>query len=237
LPVLFFVHGGSWSSGDKNIYPLLGKRFIAHGFVVVIINYSHFPAETFPAYSEDAAAALAWTVERIADYHGDSDQIFIVGHSAGAHILSLVALDDRYLAAHRLTRNFIRGFICISGPTDLTLLLEHVAGRPDMGTREQVIAIMGGPDQLRDADPVQHARPDAPPILFIHGSEDATAPIELARSFAAALTHAGAPVEFLEYPGATHISLLLDGVLPSRRAARLVVDSTAFMRRLADRVV
>lgn len=237
LPVLFFVHGGSWSTGDKNIYPLLGKSFIAHDFVVVIINYSHFPSETFPAYVEDAAAALAWTVDHIADYHGDPDQIFIVGHSAGAHILSLVALDDRYLAAHRLTRNIIRGFICISSPTDLTLLLEHVASRPDMGTCEQVIALMGGPDRLHDADPVSHARPDAPPTLFIHGSDDTTAPIELARSFAAALTRAGAPVQFLEYPGATHISLLLDGVLPSRHPLRLLIDTTTFMRRLVDQVV
>jgi acetyl esterase/lipase len=232
LPVILFAHGGSWSWGDKSMYPLVGARFTAQGCVVVIINYSHYPAVTFPAFVEDAAAAIAWTIQNVVDYHGDPNRLFIAGHSAGAHILSLVALDDRYLAARGLKRSVLRGLICISAPTDLREELRHLE-KSQAASPNGLQAIMGGPDRLPLADPIRHARGDAPPTLIIHGEHDQLVPMAVARNFASALTAAGAHVDLMAYERADHYSILLDGVREKRhRPIRLLTDTIEFIQKV-----
>lgn len=233
LPVVLFVHGGSWNWGDKALYPLVGARFVTTGAVVVIINYSHYPDVTFPAFVEDAAAAIAWTVRHIDAYRGDPDTLFVAGHSSGGHILSLVALDDRYLAAHGLTRGVLRGFVCISAPTDLAAEMRYLEQRRSAGMASSLQAIMGGPDTLPQADPIRHVRSDAPPILLLHGQHDDVVPIAIARDFAAALKTAGAAVELREYDRTDHYSILLEGARAGRnRPIRLLDDATDFVRRV-----
>jgi len=233
LPVVLFAYGGSWNWGDKSLYPLVGARFTAQGFVVVVINYTLYPDATFPTFVEDAAAAIAWTVKHIDAYHGDPKRLYVAGHSAGGHILSLIALDDRYLAAHGLTRDALRGFIGISAPTDLTALLRHLETRPSVGSASGLQAIMGGTHRLPQADPIRHARGDAPPILLLHGERDQTVPIAIARNFASALKTAGARVELREYERADHHSMLLDGVREDpNRPLRLLADAVEFFQRI-----
>jgi len=233
LPVVLFVYGGSWSWGDKSLYPLVGARFTAQGFVVVVINYTLYPDATFPTFVEDAAAAIAWTVKNIDAYHGDPDRLTVAGHSAGGHILSLIALDDRYLAAHGLTRDALRGFIGISAPTDLTALLRYLETHPPARSASGLHAIMGGTHRLPQADPIRHARGDAPPILLLHGERDQTVPIAIARNFASALKAAGAWVELREYERADHFSMLLDGVREDpNRPLRLLADAVEFFQRI-----
>lgn len=234
LPVSIFVHGGSWNWGDKTLYPLVGARFTARGFVVVVINYSLYPEAAFPTFVEDAAAAIAWTARHIDAYHGDPNQLFVAGHSAGGHISSLVVLDDRYLAAHGLTRDALRGFIAISAPTDLTALRRHLEAYPGVASVEDLHAVMGGPDRLPQADPIRHAHGETPPILLLHGVDDQIVPIAIARNFASALRTAGARVDLREYDRTDHFSILLDGVRDDPdRPARLLVDAVEFMSRFA----
>jgi acetyl esterase/lipase len=233
LPVLLFVHGGSWNWGDKTLYPLVGARFTARGFVVVVINYSLYPEASFPAFVEDAAAAIAWTARHIDAYHGDPGRLFIAGHSSGGHILSLVALDDRYLAAHGLTRHALRGLVAISAPTDLAALQRHLEAHPDVASVENLQAVMGGAGALPQADPIRRVDGRGPPILLLHGVDDTTVPIAIARNFASALKAAGARVELREYDRTDHFSILLDGVRDdARRPARLLVDAVEFVTRI-----
>jgi len=234
LPVLLFVYGGTWSGGDKALYALVGARFTALGFVVVVINYRLHPEVTFPAFVEDAAAAIAWTRRHIHAYHGDPDLLFVAGHSAGGHMLSLVALDDRYLAAHGLPRSVVKGLIAISAPTDLETMLRHLRARRAPKAARGLQAIMGGAEALPQADPVRFARSDAPPILLLHGVDDETVPIAVARNFASALEAAGAPAELREYERADHASILLEGVRDDpKRPARLLADGITFMQHIA----
>ena len=234
-PVVVFVHGGSWSWGDKTLYPLVGARFTARGCVVVIINYSHYPTVTFPAFVEDAAAAIAWTARNIGAYHGDPARLFAAGHSSGAHILTLVALDDRYLAAHGLGRDVLRGLLVISGPTDLSEEIRYLDALSSVASSSGLQNIMGGPDKLPLADPIRHARGDAPPMLLLHGERDQLVPISVARNFAAALSRAGAQVDLRAYPRTDHYSILLDGVREKRgRPIRLLVDAVNFMEKVEN---
>ena len=100
FPVLVFLHGGSWRSGDRSVYPLFGNRFAKPGIGVAIPSYRLMPKNPHPAQIEDTAAAFAWVYKNIAQYGGDVSRIYVAGHSAGGHLVALLALDPVYLAKY-----------------------------------------------------------------------------------------------------------------------------------------
>jgi acetyl esterase/lipase len=122
-PVIFFVHGGGWIIGDKDmfgIYRRVGRFFARHGYVAVMVNYRLSPKVKHPEHIRDVARAFAWTCKHISAYGGEADQIVLAGHSAGAHLVSLLATDARYLQDPELKlrdkdRAAVRGVISVSG--------------------------------------------------------------------------------------------------------------------------
>jgi acetyl esterase/lipase len=123
LPVVLFVHGGTWIAGDKNHFGLnrgVGRFLARHGIVAVLINYRLSPHVKHPEHARDVARAFAWTCRNIARYGGDPARIILAGHSAGAHLACLVATDKTYLAdpALKLTdrdRAGLCGVVGVSG--------------------------------------------------------------------------------------------------------------------------
>src|SRR5205085_10633222 len=96
-PVFFFVHGGAWVSGDRAQYPPLGNRYASEGIITVVPSYRLGPKNKFPAQIEDVAAAFAWTVRHIGEFGGDTNRIFIGGHSAGGHLSALLMMNPKWL--------------------------------------------------------------------------------------------------------------------------------------------
>jgi acetyl esterase/lipase len=119
FPVLFFVHGDTWKFGDRKQYPTLGETFAARGVGTVVISYrlsvGNPPKVQHPAHIQDVAKAFAWTCTHIGKYGGRADQIFCCGHSAGGHLVSLLATDESYLKAEKHSFADIRGVISMSG--------------------------------------------------------------------------------------------------------------------------
>ena len=115
FPVLVFVHGGSWRTGDRSQYKALGERLARAGIGVAIPSYRLMPQNPHPAQIEDVAAAFAWVVRNISQHGGDTSRIYLSGHSAGAHLAALLALDEKYLAKFDLARKAIRSVIAMSG--------------------------------------------------------------------------------------------------------------------------
>ncbi|HHQ49601.1 MAG TPA: hypothetical protein ENK19_12055, partial [Acidobacteria bacterium] len=128
-PVLFFVHGGAWKQGDKNIYPELGNTFAGYyGFTTVVISYeiSTDPWNAvFPEHIDDVADAFAWTFHHIAEYGGDPQRIWLFGQSAGGHLVSLLATDGSYLERRGLSTDRIRGVVTMSGAYDLYDMVKY----------------------------------------------------------------------------------------------------------------
>jgi len=122
-PVVLFVHGGAWMSGDKNFFGLyrsVGRFFARHGAVAVCVNYRLSPRVKHPEHVKDAARAFAWARAHAGDYGGDRDRILLCGHSAGGHMVSLLATDESYLnnPVLKLTaedRAAIKGVMAVSG--------------------------------------------------------------------------------------------------------------------------
>lgn len=115
FPVVVYIHGGAWVGGDKQAYANIGTTLAEAGYGVAIINYRLSPEYTHPAHTQDGAMAIAWLVNHIQTYGGDPDRLFLTGHSAGGHMVSLLVLDDQYLSAVDVDLTIIKGVISYSG--------------------------------------------------------------------------------------------------------------------------
>ena len=217
-PVLVFVYGGSWNSGSKSDYSFVGRAFASRGYTVAVIDYRLVPAVVFPAFIEDAARALRWTHDHVAEHGGDPRRIHILGHSAGAYNVMMVTLDPRYLAGVGLSPRLLASAAGLAGPYDFLPL--------DVDATK---AAFGSAPNLPATQPIAFARRDAPPIFLATGDADDTVFPRNTRALADRLRRAGAhPVE-KTYPGVGHPGILLSIALPFRHKAPVLDDLDAFM--------
>ena len=217
--VIVFIHGGSWNSGSKDQYRFVGGGLAERGFIAVLPNYRLNPAVRFPDFVADAAEAVSWTLRNIESYGGDPRRVFVMGHSAGAHIALLLTLDRRYLAAAGANADDLRGLIGLSGPYDFKIdsdLLRAVFG--------------SGPD-FQETQPVHFARGDAPPMLLIHGTEDVVCWAKHSIRLTELVRAAGGQADLRLYPGLGHGDTLAGLSRPGRGRAPTLDDVAAFVNR------
>ena len=139
-PVVLFVHGGAWMSGDKNFFGLyrnVGRFFARNGAVAVCVNYRLSPYVKHPEHVKDVARAFAWLRAHVKDYGGDPDRILLCGHSAGGHLVALLASDESYLNNPDLKlttedRAAIKGVMAVSGVYRIPTPQEFAAMMGDM---------------------------------------------------------------------------------------------------------
>jgi acetyl esterase/lipase len=186
-----WFHGGGLTGGNRSIPSALKGQ----GIIVVAVDYRLSPKAKAPAYIEDAAAAVAWTFKNIARYGGDTNRIFLSGHSAGGYLASLVTLDRRWLAVHGVDPDRLAGLVPFSGQS-----ITHFAIREERGlARTRPL--------IDDLAPVYHVRNDAPPILLISGdrNHELLGRYEESAYFWRILKEVGHPsVELLELQGYDH---------------------------------
>jgi acetyl esterase/lipase len=191
-PVIVFWYGGSWIQGRKEDYRFVGAALAGLGYVVVLPDYRLYPQARFPLFLEDAAAAVAWVERHAADFGGDPHRIVLMGHSAGAHMAAMLALNDTYLRAAGADPGDILGLIGLSGPYQLT---------PNDATLR---AIFAAPYTPHDWQVLPYVSPRAPASLLIHGAADEIVWPRNSEQLAAALQSAGVPVVLKLYPDRRH---------------------------------
>ncbi len=232
-PVVVFIHGGAWRIGDKKYHRDIGVFFAQEHYVTVNVNYRLSPAVIHPAHVEDVAAAIAWVVRNISRYGGNPSRIFVMGHSAGAHLASLIATDERYLAAHGLGFKTVAGVIPLDGAGfDIT---ELMAAHEGAYGRMYRTAFGNDPDNWADGSPIEHVQPgkSIPPFLVIWAGSMYEARPQT-RRFAAVLKGAGVPVETYHAQDKTHVTLLADIGKPADRSTEKIL---AFLQRLGGKKV
>jgi alpha-beta hydrolase superfamily lysophospholipase len=117
-PVVVLVHGGAWMTGDNRacgLYTSVGEFLASRGIGAVLPNYRLSPRIKHPSHVRDIARAFAWSHAHIAEHGGSPERMFLVGHSAGGHLVSLLTTDERYLKAEGLSTANIRGTVALSG--------------------------------------------------------------------------------------------------------------------------
>jgi acetyl esterase/lipase len=191
-PVVVFFYGGAWDSGKKADYRFVGRTMAARGFVVVVPDYRVYPQVVFPSFVEDAAAAVAWTFDQASSYGGDTSRVFLMGHSAGAHIAAMVALNGTYLEAEGHSTGQLAGWIGLSGPYDFLPL------------KSQRLKKIFGDPAPRTTQPVEFVTPGAPPALLVTGDADTRVIPRNSHRLAARMEEAGVPVRKIVYPDVGH---------------------------------
>jgi acetyl esterase/lipase len=197
--VVIFVHGGYWDSDDKSIYPFLADSLTERGFITVVPNYRLVPDITFPSYVEDIALAVKWAVENIADFGGNPENIYLMGHSAGAHIASLVIYDEGYLEALGLQNNVLKGFIGVAGAYDfLPLAPDDIRSKAALGPEEN----------WQQTQPINFVDGTEPPAFLAYTPSDKTVNPKNTIRFAERIREQGGQVEERRYDGLDHITIL-----------------------------
>jgi acetyl esterase/lipase len=198
-PVIVALHGGGWRGGSKGEFGRSLVPLVERGLVVAAVDYrlSRPGAPSWPGNLEDVRAAVRWLRQHAAEYGLDPEKLALLGASAGGQLALLVGLDH-----DEATRP--SAVVDLYAPTDLRRLR---ASRPV--TDESISLLLGAspndaPDLYVAASPIQHVTAGAPPILILHGTDDAVVPIEQSRALAATLERAGVFHRTIELPGQRH---------------------------------
>jgi acetyl esterase/lipase len=214
FPVLFFVHGGAWRQGDKSffgVYSTLGLFFARHGVGTVVTNYRLSPGVRHPEHIKDVARAFAWTCKHIGEYGGRADQVFACGHSAGGHLVSLLATDESYLKAEGLSTRAIKGVMPISGVYDIPEnLFPGVFGTD--------------PELRKQAAPLSHVHAGTPPFLILYADKDFPTCDRMSEDFCKALKEQKCEARAVEVKKRTHITILVQATVEDDPVSRELLE-------------
>jgi acetyl esterase/lipase len=219
-PVVVFFYGGNWQSGERRDYLFVGEALAARGFVVAVPDYRVHPEAGYVDFLRDGAAAVRWVRAHVAQHGGDPDRVFVMGHSAGAYIAAMLALDDRWLGAER---RHLRGLIGLAGPYDFLPL-----------TGADYRAIFAPDQDSRSTQPIEYADASSAPAFLASGADDTTVLPANSRRLAAKLRAAGVKVEDKYYEGAGHLRIVGALAAPLRFLAPVLDDVSRFLNREAS---
>jgi acetyl esterase/lipase len=185
LPVVFWIHGGGWQTGDKKDVQLKPRVFTEKGYVFVTTNYRLLPAVDMGTLVRDVAKAVRWTHDHAAEFGGDPKRLLVMGHSAGAQLAALICTDDRYLKAEKLSLDIVKGCVPVDGDTyDVPAIIATAEARwkahglpfAKFGHREK---FGNDPEKHKDFSAVTHVAKgkNIPPflVLYVAGHPDVTA--------------------------------------------------------------
>lgn len=218
-PVLVFFYGGGWVHGDRRAYDFAARTFARAGFVVVVPDYRKVPGVRFPAFVQDAAQAIRWTRDHVAQFGGDPMRVAIAGHSAGGYLVAMLALDPRWLRAEGVDPAIIRAGIGMCGPYDFYPF-----------NKRRSIDAMSGVRDPQMTQPIHFARSSAPPLLLLSAGKDVQVGAHNAVNLTARLKALGAPVQHVDYPALSHENVVMALSVPFRDKAPVLAQSVAFLR-------
>ncbi len=221
LPVVVFFYGGCWGGCKtltKEQYVFVAQALTAKGYLVVIPDYRHYPEVNFFQIMVDAGKTVEWVKKNINQYGGDSDRLFLMGHSAGAQIGAILTLDERYLLPD--TWSSLNGFIGLAGPYDF------------LPFTEEYQRIVFGPEENYPASqPVNFVGGNEPPLLLMYGTDDDTVRPSNIKSLTKKVTQSGGCVETHYYDGLDHAGLIGALALPLQNSSSVLSDITDFLDR------
>jgi acetyl esterase/lipase len=234
LPVVFWIHGGGWQTGDKTDVQIKPRVFVDKGFVFVSTNYRLLPSVEMATIVRDVAKALRWVHDHIAEYGGDPNRLFVMGHSAGAQLAALVCIDDRYLKAEGLSLAMIKGCVPVDGDTyDVPAIIEtaetrrRVHGLPQakFGHREKFGT---DPAKHRDFSAVTHVAKDKgiPPFLILHVADHPDTSAQATR-LGNVLKDAGVPATVFAAADTNHSRINANLGLPDDPATKALFEFLA----------
>jgi acetyl esterase/lipase len=234
LPVVFWIHGGGWQTGDKSDVKLKPQMFMDQGFVFVSVNYRLLPAVDMLTLTRDVAKSCRWVEDHIAEYGGDPRRLLVGGHSAGAQLAALLCTDEKYLKDEGIPFDVLKACVPVDGDTyDVPAIIEvaetrwRVHGMPPQkfGHREK---FGNDPAKHRDFSAVYHIAKDKgiPPLLLLCGANHPDTSAQAYR-LNAALKEAAIPTRIFAAKNTEHSKLNDDLGLPEDPATKALYEFIA----------
>jgi acetyl esterase/lipase len=212
-PVIVWIHGGAWRTGDKS-KPDAALSLLSAGYGVASVGYRLSQEALFPAQIEDCRAAVRWLRANAERYNLDPHHFGAWGPSAGGHLAALLGTAHHVREWDRLGDNqewssAVQAVCDWFGPTDF-LHMNDAPGAMDHDAPDSPESqLVGGPiqenrDRVARANPIAYITPDAPPFLIVHGDRDDLVPLNQSEFLHAALQQAGVPSTLIVVKGAGH---------------------------------
>lgn len=213
---IVFVYGGAWRDGNKQDFEFVAHALTGLGHTVIIPEYRRYPEVQFPLFVNDVADSIRYMEQQALTVLGKPlDEVILMGHSAGAHTVALLATDLSYLK-NRNVKTKISGLIAMSGPYDLDLEDAEVAPVFENTTAKKT-------------NPILNIRSDMSPVLLLHGAADKRVGPFNTERFAIALFDSGVPVTTHIYPGVNHTKIIGSLAAPLRFMSDSYSDIKKFL--------
>ena len=216
--VVIFYYGGNWDSGDRADYKFVGEALSAQGFIVVIPDYRVYPEVLFPEFMADPASAAKWVKANIKQYGGDANKVFLAGHSSGAQIAVMLALNAEYLAKQNLAPHDFAGVIGLAGPYDFLPLKS-----------DRLKTIFGTETEQWKSQPINFVDGKSPPLLLAVGKKDGTVWPRNTYNLAKKIKENNGLVEVAEFANYGHVDMVAKLAKPLRGDGELLKAITAFL--------
>ena len=205
-PVLIFVHGGAWNSGNKSLYNFFGNRMARKGVVTVIPDYPKSPKANYQEMAMDIAMAVQWVKNNISSLGGDSNRIFISGHSAGGHLAALITIRENYFKNLGMV-NPIKGLILIDAAgLDMYGYLKEEnfeEGNTYLKT------FTNDPATWKEASPLYFLKDNMPPMLIYRGGKTYPSILKSNEKFVDSLKKLDTKFTYHIQPDKKHIPMIL----------------------------
>jgi len=231
-PLVVFAHGGGWTEGDKNlrvggkdVYRNIGRYLAANGVGAAVINYRLIPGVHWRTQMTDVAHAAVYARRRAGEIGGNPARLFVAGHSAGAHLVSRIALDRQILEAAGSRDGIICGVIAVAGAGyDMEDQQTYLLGAEFGYLERRFGRVDGGESWPREASVVQFIDGDAPPFLVMHGDREYPSLVRQSDLLVERLEESGVPVDKLVVDGFNHTRMVLAMSRDDRMAGPAMVD-------------
>lgn len=219
--VVIFYYGGSWDSGERGDYKFVGEALASLGYIVVIPDYRVYPEVLFPAFMADPALAARWVKDNIHHYQGDANQVFLAGHSAGAHIAVMMAVNAEFLAKQSLKPSDFAGVIGLAGPYDFLPLKS-----------ERLKTIFGSASEQPNSQPINFVDGKSPPMLLAVGLKDGTVWPRNTYNLAEKIKKNNGLVQVVEFENYGHIDMAAKLAKPLRGDGELLRKMGSFINNI-----
>ena len=218
--VIIFYYGGNWDSGERADYKFAAEALVSQGYIVVIPDYRVYPEVLFPEFMADPVSAAKWVKSNIKKYNGDANKVFLAGHSAGAHIAVMMAINAEYLAVASLKPNDFAGVIGLAGPYDFLPLKS-----------DRLKIIFGAESEQWKSQPINFVDGNNPPLFLAVGMKDGTVWPRNSYNLAEKIKKNNGLVQLVTFENYGHIDMVAKLAKPLRGDGELLKAVADFIRK------
>jgi len=220
---IVFFYGGCWgycTKLNKSHYLFVAETLTKQGYAVVISDFRQYPQVKFDEIIKDSANATVWVTEHLQEYGIDNDNVFLMGHSSGAHIAAMLANNEHILGEYL---SEINGFIGLAGPYDFYPF-----------TDDYMYTLFSPENDYFNALPINFINGNEPPQLLLHGLKDKTVYIHNPNNLAKKLQENGIDVTKILIGKTSHAKILVELSKPFRKNSLVLKNIIEFINQYSQ---